>query len=103
MSTIDAALDWSVLDIDGITRILDITSRRVADKFEGGFHQKDDLFQEGAILLASRGDRVHAQADDDALGLVAHELEMDLLDLVRPEGSRRQRTVSYELTREGEE
>ncbi len=95
-------LDWSVLEIDGVTDVASSASRRVAEQYHHTI-ERDDAYQEALILLARGANEVRAYVAADAMGLLHHWLYCDLVNIVETEAKHRSKHISYERAREGEE
>ena len=105
MTTPVITVDWTVLDIDGVTDVARNAATRLARQYATTI-EYDDAFQEALIRLAHRPTRVRqcaSETGEATLGTLCNELYGDLVDTIKTEAKHRNRHLSYELLREGAE
>jgi hypothetical protein len=97
---LSTTVDWTVLDIDGVTEIARSAAIRVATQYKHTA-ECDDLYQEALIRLAEDAHVVREYIADlgKGLGMLHHRLWCDLVDMVKTDANRRTRHVSYEQVR----
>lgn len=100
MTTALATVDWTVLDIDGVTGVARSVASRVATQYRNTA-EYDDVYQDALIRLAETPDvvRSYLAGPDKGLGLLHHRLWCDMVDAVKTEAKHRARHISYEQAR----
>lgn len=88
------AYDWTVLDEPGVAGIASRAAEYIAGQYKTAAIDADDLFQEASLILASKASRVRMHLANEAEGLIAKELQRDLIDKIRPESERGKRNYS---------
>jgi hypothetical protein len=93
-------VDWTVLDLDGVTDVARSASARVATQYRH-ITEYGDLLHDAYLNLAHTADQVREYLSDPTkgLGFLHHRLWCDLVDSVRNEANRRTRHVPYEILR----
>jgi hypothetical protein len=90
---------WDVLSLPGVQKAVTQAARKIHKRYENVI-ELEDLEQEATIIMVTRlPERAQACAEgagDDNLGTLQHELEMDLVDYLRPKAAERQKTISYD-------
>lgn len=105
----DDGLDWDVLSEPGVESVVEAAAQAVSRHEDYGPHvELDDLRQEAFVRVAQISSRARLVNDPDSAythGTLKHELECDLIDMVRPLAFKGQRNESYEARymAEGEE
>lgn len=90
-----SAADWSVLDIEGVTDVIGQAARQVHRQYER-FTERDDLYQEAMILVATKADlQEAARSEALGLGVLQHRLVMDLIDKIKTGVGHARRQVDY--------
>lgn len=93
--------DWTVLEIEGVEDVARRAAKRVARDFSDTT-TVEDATQDALILLATTSSlRQTARDTAKGLGMLYHELHMDLINRYRTEAQRRTRLVSLESVLEG--
>ncbi len=92
---ITATVDWTVLDLIGIRDIAVRAAHSVNTAYRG-ITDVEDLYQDALILCASHPDLIRGHYDSDNRGLVFTWLRSRLIDAVRPEAHRQNRTIAIE-------
>jgi hypothetical protein len=89
--------DWTVLDIPGVRDIATKAANSVATEY-ANVVDFDDQHQDALILLATHAELIRGHRDSGNLGLVYRWLWCRLVDRVRPEAYRSNRTIRSGLT-----
>lgn len=95
--------DWTVLELPGILDIAQQAASSVARTYDIAVMDKDDLYQEAMILLTQpvRAIRVRQQYGAFQEDRIAKELQHDLIDKIRTDVNRSNRTLSREKILDG--
>ncbi|MEU7905911.1 hypothetical protein [Actinoplanes sp. NPDC049118] len=91
--------DWTVLELIGIRDIAVRAAHSVASEYRG-ITDVEDLYQDALILCASNAELIRGHYDSDNRGLVFTWLRHRLVDAVRPEAYRRNRTITLDRVTE---
>ena len=86
-------VDWEVLEIPGVTKVIDIVAHKAADKFRVA--EFDDARQE-AMLLVAGNPALREPAFQGDMGLLSYRLWQQVIKVYRTEANRADRCVSYE-------
>lgn len=91
-------IDWDIVDDHRVQEILYQAAARIAAKF-AGITTTDDLYQEGAIWLASNHDYVRTTLADELLGARAlhRRLHDRLYNSVRVAGAQSSRSIPHHV------
>lgn len=86
-------VDWGVLDLEGVDDLAKRAARSVSWRYRNravaSLAEYEDLYQEARILLATRLSKdARKHHVNGKLGLLAHALRMDLLNLVKTRGKK---------------
>ena len=90
--------NFDYMQNETVLDIVDQAARRVHRKYEA-HSDLEELRQEAFIIVSTAGDAARAIANED-YGYLQHQLEMDLVDLVRKEVRRTEKNVSFEMLRD---
>lgn len=83
MTATETGIDWDVLNVPGVEEIVQTVASALLPNFEN-YLERDDLTQEGYILVACNGPRVRKLLAEGRVNYVANELYWDLFDKLRP-------------------
>jgi hypothetical protein len=92
-------MGWYAMELAGVDEVIERAARKVANNSKYGHAvELEDLAQEARILVATKTD---LQAVLAKPGILHHRLVQDLVDLVKTDAGRRDKTVSLDELNEG--
>lgn len=94
MSSNNLAPDWTLLEIEGVVSTVEAVATKVAEEFNF-LVDRDDLIQEGYLTTVTKADLRQTLLDGE-MGLYAHGLRMDLVNVVNAEVRRVDPLTSFE-------
>jgi hypothetical protein len=82
-----STVDWAILDEPGVQETCAIQARKVADEYSS-FGEYGDFLQEAYIAVATHPRQFRGYIEDGTMGLFAHALWCDLVDIARAQARR---------------
>lgn len=87
--------DWDLLNEPGVMETIESQAHKVAAQYDGVLEWAD-LRQEGYIAVATHSPQFRRYLADDDMGLFAHAVWCDLVDVARKQAKRQNPLVSLD-------